>query len=161
MLPMSGWFYWVLLVTGCIKRPLIDRLYTVNPPGVGWEEVPSSGGADRAWLHAKTNGIIYVDANCGRQFEDRNLRDSMYSLTHGIVYGEILSSEELIVSKRKGLLQVREGRIDGVEVWVGALVVAKNNCLFDFLLLSNPKTFRQGIHGFLNTVHSLQMPIER
>ena len=123
--------------------------------------VSKSGGADRAWLHTKTNGIIYVDANCGRQFDDRNLQDSLYSLTHGIVHGEILSSEELIVSKRKGILQVREGRIHGVDVWIGALVVAKNNCLFDFLLVSNPKTFRQAIHGFLNTVHSLQMPIER
>lgn len=154
-------FWWICLSLGCIQRPLIDRIYKVSAPGLGWERVAKSGGADRAWLHKTTNGIIYVDANCGRQFEDRNLKDSLYSLTHGIVHGEILAEEELIIANRKGLLQVKEGVIDGVAVWVGALIVSKNNCLFDFLLVSSPETFHQGVHGFLNTVQSLQIPIER
>ena len=154
-------FVWLIFGLGCIQRPLIDRVYTVSPPGLGWEQVPKSGGADRAWLHNTTHGIIYVDANCGRQFEDRNLKDSMYSLTHGIAKGQIVTSQELLISNRKGLFQVRDGIIDGVVVRLGILLLSKNNCLFDFLFVSPPETFDRGIHGFLNTIQSLQTPLEK
>ena len=64
-----------------------------------------------------------------------------------------------MISGRKALFQVQDSDLDGVPLRLGMLVVSKNNCLYDFLLISPRKSFQDGIGDFMNTAQSLETNI--
>ena len=151
----------LLGLTGCFHRPLIDKIYTVDHPGYGWKKLPRSGGADRAWQHHASQSVIYVDANCDQKFSDQNLKDAIVSLTHGITEKKVEFRKYLSVAQRKAILQVQNGELDGIPLKLALLVVSKNRCLFDFMYIAPPKQFIVGLPNFLRTAQSLDTSIDK
>ena len=145
----------LVFLLACLGSKNIDAYYQVANPSRLWIEV-SQTPADRAWRNAKLNSLIYVKANCGNYFEDRNLEDSLLSLTRGLNVNNPINTESIIISGRKGLFQVQDSEVDGVPLRLGILVVSKNNCLYDFLFISPRKHFAEGIGDFMNTAQSLK-----
>ena len=144
-------------VTGCKKPPLIDNLYTVPDPVQNWNRV-NPGSADRAWRHTQNHAVIYVDVNCESKFRDRSLSDSMLSLFWGIKVGDIIEQSHFTISNRAALYRVVNGEIDGVQARLGGIVVSKNACLYDFILISEPSHYPANAVDFIQLAQGLRTP---
>ena len=147
-----------IFLFACLVSKGLNVAYTVDNPSHAWIEL-SESAADRAWRNPKYNSLIYVKANCGNYFEDRTLQDSLLSLTRGLHTRPPISTESIMISNREGLFRVLDSELDGVPVRLGILVVNKNNCLYDFLLISPQKSFEESIGDFMNTAQSLDTDI--
>lgn len=138
----------------CMAPKNAVTYYHVDPPSYVWQEIPETP-ADHAWRNPKLRSTIYVKANCGSYFEDRELKDSILSLTRGLEISSPITQEEMRIANRKALFQVMDSDVDGVPVRLGMLVISKNNCLYDFLFISPKRYFADGVPDFLNTAQSL------
>ncbi len=143
------------LSAGCQKKQVrLDR-YTVDTPEGGWKDV-KSGSADYAWYNAKIGATIYIDSNCGERFEDRPLQDSINSLTVGLRDNEEPIQRDLFLDGREALMLQTKGNIDGVEVQMAVVALAKNRCLFDFVYITRPEHFAKGFGEFHQLLHSFE-----
>ena len=142
MIPiLLGW------LTACApKKDYVP--YTVSRPEGGWRAV-QEGGADYAWYNRSLSSVIYVDSSCNKKFEDRELRDSIQSLTQGISKEGPLSAADIEIGSRMGRLEIHRGELDGIEVQMGVASVSKNECLYDFVYISPPSEFNNGLDSFL------------
>ena len=145
----------LFLLISCAAKAVHTNLYKIKPPGQDWKAV-ESGGADHAWYNKDLGGVIYIDSNCNKKFEDRPLKDSINSLTAGIALGPPLAEQPMFVDGREGLMVIRQGRIDGVDMNISAAGIAKNECLYDFIYIAPPHNFSYGLQPFVSTVHSFQ-----
>ena len=143
------------LLISCAQKTVHTDLYKVTSPGQDWKAV-ESGGADYAWYNKELGGVIYIDSNCAQQFEDRPLKDSLNSLTAGIAVGQPLAEQILFVDGREGLMVIREGQLDGVDINISAAGISKNQCLYDFIYIAPPHKFSYGLQPFVSTIHSFQ-----
>ena len=74
--------------------------YTVRRPEGSWKNV-QEGGADYAWYNRTLSAVIYVDSSCEKKFEDRELKDSIQSLTQGISNGQPIKFSPLFINSFK------------------------------------------------------------
>jgi hypothetical protein len=133
----------------------VEMSYSVRRPTGSWRSV-QEGGADYAWYNRDLSAVIYVDANCEKKFEDRELKDSIQSLTQGISDGAPISSSEMTIDSRVGRFEIHNGILDGVTVQMGVALVSKNNCLYDFVYIAPPNRFDLGLSEFLSLTQSFQ-----
>ena len=119
-------------------------------PG-GWEK-QKPGGADRAWFNAALSSTIYTDSNCARRFRDGPLSDLTTHLTAGITTGPPLREETLTLDNRTALLRVYSGRVDGVRLQMGVVVLNKDHCTYDMLYLAPISTFEDGWSDFVGLI---------
>lgn len=144
----------LVLLLACMSAKNRPPDYHIVQPSHLWQALPQSP-ADHAWKQPQLSSTIYVKANCGSYFEDRNLSDSILSLTRGLQVSEPISQEELRIANRKAMFQVMDSNIDGIPIRLGMIVLSKNNCLYDFLMIAPQKNFAEGIADFLNMAQSL------
>ena len=140
---------------GCRQKTIHTDMYQIHSPGQSWRAV-DSGGADYAWYNKELGGIIYVDSNCKKQFEDRSLKDSTTSLVAGITEGTKFTERPLFLDGRNALMTIHKTQLDGVDMNIAAVVLSKNNCLYDFLYIAPPHRFNYGLQVFSSTIHSFQ-----
>lgn len=142
------------LLFGC--GPKKDHVpYTVRRPDGSWRNV-QEGGADYAWYNRSLSAVIYVDSSCEKKFEDRELRDSIQSLTQGVSNGEPIASSELNIDSRIGRFEIHNGVLDGVSVQIGVAAVSKNECLYDFVYIAPPGQFDLGLNDFLGFLQTFR-----
>ena len=146
-------FLWLPLIGCSPKKNMKVQHFQVQQPSSKWFEV-QEGGADFAWYNKEIYGSIYVDSNCKQKFEDRPLRDSYLSLTQGIITGEPIQQNNRIIDNREALFTIQNGRIDGVVIRLAAVIMSKDECLYDFLYIAPPDVFDIGLNDFLYTVQS-------
>lgn len=138
-----------LLLVGCGARRSAARLeghYALGDPGEGWERV-RPGGADQAWHNKALGATIYADSNCGDHYDDAPLVRLHEGLL-GAVAGEPLREELRSLAGREALLRVSEGKVDGVPVRLGALILKKDECVYDVVLIAPPSSFDTGFSAF-------------
>jgi len=145
----------LLLIISCATKAVHTELYKIKSPGQDWKAV-ESGGADHAWYNKDLGGVIYIDSNCDKKFEDRPLKDSINSLTAGIAIGQPLAEQALFIDGREGLMVIRKGQLDGVDINISAAGISKNHCLYDFIYIAPPHKFSYGLQSFVSTIHSFQ-----
>ena len=145
---LIGW------LTACsVKKDYVP--YTVSRPEGNWRAV-QEGGADYAWYNRSLSSVIYVDSSCNKKFEDRALRDSIQSLTQGISIGDPITAADIEIDSRMGRLEIHKGALDGVNVQMGVASVSKNECLYDFVYISPPSEFDNGLNSFLEFLKSFE-----
>ena len=149
---MMQWLLWGLFACGP-KQNYVP--YTIQRPEGGWRRV-QEGGADYAWYNRTLSSVIYVDSSCHKKFEDRELRDSIQSLTQGISKDGPLSAAEIAIDDRMGRLEIHKGALDGVSVQLGVASLSKNECLYDFVLIAPPSQFDNGLNSFLDFLNTFQ-----
>ena len=149
---------WTLIsvLGGCWNRPTISEHYQVASPKNGWSKA-LDGGADHAWYHKENGGLIFVNSNCGRRFEDRPLRDSLNSLLAGVTVGESISAQDLSIDNRAARMEIYGAQIDGVEMQIAAIVLSKNECLYDFVYTAPKQDFRDELDSFIGLAHSFKL----
>ena len=149
---------WALIsaLFGCWNRTTISEHYRVNSPKNGWNKT-LEGAADHAWYHKGNGGLIFVNSNCGRRFEDRPLKDSLNSLLAGVTVGESISSQDLSIDSRAARMEIYRAQIDGVEMQISAIVLSKNECLYDFVYMAPTQEFRAELDSFIGLAHSFRL----
>ena len=125
--------------------------YVVPAPVGDWSRV-RPGGADKAWFNRNLSATIYFDSNCKERFEDGTLSALLTHLTFGMVQNDPLREDSMTLDGRDALLRVYDGKLDGVEVRVGAVVTKKNMCLYDGLYIAPPSRFEDGWGQFVEMV---------
>lgn len=144
----------LVFFTACMGAKKIGRTYQLSRPSFHWQPIPQNA-ADYAWRNPSQYATIYAKSNCGSYFEDRSLEDSILSLTRGLYVSKPVTQESIRISNRKGMFQVMDSELDGIPLRLGMLVVSKNNCLYDFLLIAPKKFFAESVADFLHTAQSL------
>lgn len=136
----------LLASSGCISKhrraTRLEGRYEVGDPGAAWARV-TPGSADKAWYSADLAATIYTDSNCGSRFDDRELSALADSVAFGMITGDPLSEQELMVDDRAALLRTVDGRLDGVGFRLGVAVLKKDACVYDLLLVAPRSSFDQ------------------
>jgi hypothetical protein len=99
---------------------------------------------------------IATDAFCGPAYEDSPLATLTSQMMAGVENYEIVSSREFMLDERGALRTVVTGRTDGVDLTYDIVVIKKNKCIFDFMLISpmgNYSTARADYEGFYSGFH--------
>ena len=134
----------------------MEGRYRLGALSKSWEE-QRAGGADRAWFNADLSSTIYTDSNCARRFRDGPLIDLSNHLIAGLAAGPPLREEVLTIDNRSALLRIYSGRMDGVRLQMGIVVLNKNRCTYDMLYLSPPSTFEDGWADFVGLISGFQV----
>lgn len=125
----------------------LEGRYDVGDPGEGWAPV-ASGGADRAWVHDRFGASLYTDSNCGPRFTGARTEDLATELQAGLHDGSLLFEEKLALGGREGVMRAWSGTLDGIPVHVGAAVVNKDRCTYDFVIVAPPPRFDEAWPAF-------------
>ena len=138
----------MVLLSGCVpaawrKAKAMEGRYLTGSPGEGWVAVPP-GAADRAWFNDHLGASIYTDSNCGPRYAEERIEDLATELTVGFRDVKTVKEEYVTVGDREGILRVQSGKLDGIAVQMGLLVVNKNACNYDFAYISPPDGFASG-----------------
>lgn len=142
----------VLLLAGCMPAAYrearkLEGSFKVAAPGEGWKAV-DPGGADRAWFNASLGASAYVDSNCGPRFRDLRIEDLATELVAGLRDAELVREEPLTMAGRAALMRVTRGSLDGVTVQVGATVLNRAPCTYDFVVIAPPEGFDRAMVGY-------------
>lgn len=146
--------FFLAFFMACTGAKKMGISYQISKPNSHWQPIPQSA-ADYAWRSPSEYATIYAKSNCGSYFEDRSLEDSLLSLTRGLYVSQPIAQESIRISNRKGMFQVMDSELDGIPLRLGMLVVSKNNCLYDFLLIAPKKFFSDAVADFLRMAQSL------
>ncbi len=139
-----------LALAGCAARQArvaqaLEGRYRTGTPGDPAWTAAQPGGADRAWWNASLKASIYTDSNCGTRFEDAPLHVLVNRLLSGIADRQDVDERKLPVAGRGALYRARRGTLDGVPIQVGAVVVKKDACTYDFVLIAHPDAFEAAL----------------
>lgn len=117
----------------------LEGRYQLGDPGDGWRAVPS-GGADQAFRNPDLAATIYTDSNCGPRYEDRPLPDLAKTMLGGVADLKAPPTFEEVrqLDGREAYVARRPGRLDGVDVELGVVVLKKNHCVYDLVLIAPP-----------------------
>ena len=97
---------------------------------------------------------MLVDASCGGVELDRSLAVLARHLTFGLKDRRTVESDAWTVDGRPAAHRVIEGRRDGVDVMVEAVVLKGERCVHDFLYVAPPGEFEGGRRDFRLLVES-------
>lgn len=91
---------------------------------------------------------IESDAFCDQSFNDASLQVLTNHLHTGISEKKALSETPLMLDGRAALRNVVQGRVDGVKIVLDSVVIKKDSCMFDFVLISPPAEYPQAVGDF-------------
>lgn len=130
------------LVAGCMSRSAresqrLEGRYSLGEPGQGWKSV-SAGGADYAFRNDDLSATLYTDSNCGARYEDSPLPKLAASAIFGVAEGEPSFQDTGKLDGRTFYSLRQRGTLDGVPVELGVLVVKKDQCVYDMVVIAPP-----------------------
>lgn len=108
--------------------------YSVGFLPSGWTRFATKTPAI-AFHHEEYQSTIFTWAQCGRQYEDVPHHALAERLLGGVEQPQTLTSQSLQLAQRAAFLKRIRGSVDGVEVEVASVVVKKDDCCFDFVLI--------------------------
>jgi hypothetical protein len=103
-----------------------------------WSAIESEG-SDLALSNGLTKSIFLFNSAC-RKNEASNLSVLTNSILTGIDKVEYLDKSNVIHQGREASITEAKGSIDGVERYFRILTTQKNNCIYDYALISTTKT---------------------
>ena len=130
--------------------------YRTGAPDSNWEKV-NPGSADQAWFNQNDGAAIYTDSNCGRRYEDGALKDMAAHLTRGIAKGAPLHEKSIHLAGREAMVHAWEGMLDGVQIRVGVMVLKRNQCVYDALLIAPERSFERAWTQFERVYSGFQV----
>ncbi len=138
---MKKLFFVFLLITACSSTDngaytkstsVQDQLTaTLKTP---WVPV-NDEGSDLALNNTSTNSYFLFNSAC-RKFESSNLSVLTNSMLTGIDNVDYISKEKTSHQGRDANLVIAKGSMDGVERFFRIMTTQKNNCIYDFALIS-------------------------
>ena len=99
-----------------------------------WQQIDSDG-SDFAFNNYKSNRIFIFNSAC-RKFDLSNLPNLTNSILTGINNVETFEKTTTTHQERAAMLVVAKGSVDGVTRFFRVLTTQKNNCIYDYALIS-------------------------
>ena len=121
--------------------------YRVGELPETWES-NSSKARVAAYYNANSVSTIYSSAFCDKQFDDARLTELAQQLESGLEDRSPAKRVPVSIGKHEALQTQFTGKLDGVEVAVQAIVLKKNGCSFDFVLIQNAQSRVEALHDF-------------
>ena len=147
----------LLLLAGCathrvrVSDSLEGRYVPGLPKDIAWK-TQEPGGADNAWWNAALGATLYTDSNCGARFEDVPLPMLVNRLLAGIAARKDVDERDLMVAGRGALYRARQGTLDGAPIEVGAVVMKKDSCTYDFVLIARPDVYEAALPALWDVI---------
>jgi hypothetical protein len=132
MLPRCPWLLPLVLACGCAAPR-----YRVTPPAAGWQRVGTPG--DSVAFSHPAGGTMAAHATC-QDAEDVPLDVLTNHLLFGVEQRRERSRVPTTVSGRGALRTRLTGTLDGVPVGLDLVVLKKDGCTYDLLLIAAPGT---------------------
>lgn len=121
--------------------------YQVGPLGASWRRV-SLGIAAITFRNRAWQSSISTDAYCDQAYDDAPLAALTRHLFAGLQEIRVESEESIMLDGRGALRTSLQATLDGVPVRLQTVVIKKNECLFDFYLVSPPEYFLEALSDF-------------
>lgn len=91
---------------------------------------------------------LSTDAFCDQAFDDASLKVLTTHLHFDLSDRKIKMEKPFMLDDRGALRSVVSGKVDGVLVVLDTVVIKKDNCLFDFALVSDPSKYQEAVEDF-------------
>ena len=115
------------------KSKLVENNLSKNVKSP-WKEIANEG-SDLAFNNKNTNSFFIFNSAC-RKFDPSNLPTLTNSILTGIDNVEIMEKASTIHQDREAVLVVAKGTVDGIARYFRILTTQKNNCIYDYALIS-------------------------
>lgn len=125
-------------VTGPLRVDPKALNYETGSLPASWQrrgDDQKESSADQIYSNAKTNAYIAINSMCQR-YPDSSLESLMRQLMVPISQSEVSDQHTRMIDEREALQTSVKGLLDGVAVEAQFLVLRKNECIFDFSLIS-------------------------
>lgn len=106
-----------------------------------WEILPPEA-SDYAFANPISNSIITVNSLCGK-YASTSLKHLTENLMGGINDIQTTNRQTLNFVAREALWSEMTGKTDGVPVYLVVQIVRKNDCIYDFILISSTDEIRK------------------
>jgi uncharacterized GH25 family protein len=101
-----------------------------------WKRVSSSDSdADLVFQNEFSKSLIYVESVC-QKYQDVSLEKLSTKLLEHFSAPEVLRQETLNYQNREALKTFARGKLDGVSVDLTFMNLKKNDCLYDFVMIT-------------------------
>lgn len=135
------------LASGCGAETFRDSRYEgqglafrVGPRPEGWARLEASHGL-LAFRDEGLNATVLLNGRCGVDGEDVPLEALLRHLFLQFTEREVEDQRRVPFDGREALYSVQRAKLDGVPKRFAALVLKKDACVYDFVLVSEPATF--------------------
>lgn len=125
-----------------------------------YSDTPESGGADITFQSSKSGSIISIDSACrsgSMEFQNVTLNQLTSQLLLGLSNLGKKKEENLIIENVPALQTTAEGEIDHQRMNLKTVVLKKNNCIYDFMYIARPESFKDNEKDFLQFVDSFHI----
>lgn len=152
------------LVISCASGPRYDgQIYQseklsfrTGPAAEGWERIDTSHGL-LAFRGEQAHATVLVNGRCGLDGDDVPLPALTAHLFLRFTERQIDEETLLPFDGREALRTVMTAKLDGVPMRFEAVVLKKNGCVYDFVLITPPESFdsaRPGFERFVDGFHT-------
>lgn len=129
--------------------------FAVEAPVSPWRSAGVEGAHDLAWTHAETAAVIHVGGSC-----DPRLDLPLPALTNHLLIGfterEVLEEERRTFQSREALDSHVVAKLDGVVRELRLVVLKKDDCVYDFALVSSRSAFADANVTFTSVLDSFE-----
>jgi hypothetical protein len=151
---------------GCGKSASFDgRVYRdetlafqVGPAPRTWHQLETSHGL-LAFRDEGQNATVLVNGRCGKDGDDVPLTALVAHLFMRFTERTVEEDEVVPFDGREAKRVVLSAKLDGVPKRFEAVVLKKDGCVYDFVLVTPPETFtaaRPGFDAFVNGFRTLK-----
>jgi hypothetical protein len=132
-----------------------DTSYEIGKLSDNWRRINIEGG-DIAFWNGDLRATITVNSTC-RKKTNYSLKALSQSLLIGITDKQMVETRELTINGEKALESIYLGKLDNVSIKLGAVVLKKDNCVYDFTYTSSPDDFDGGFDDFREFVSQFKV----
>ncbi len=137
------------------KSTFVENGLKKNKPK-SWKEVDNQG-SDYALLNTKSDSFFVFNSAC-RKFDPSNLPTLTNSILSGINDVEIINKTNTEHQGREAVLVTAKGSMDGISRHFRILTTQKNNCIYDYALISvDAKTLEADTPDFNSFTQQLKL----
>jgi len=126
------------------NRQLVFR---VGPRPPSWKQLDTSSGL-LAFRDESQQATVLLNGRCGRDGDDVPLTALTRHLFLQFTEREILSEKTIPLAGREALRTTLHAKLDGVALTFVAIVLKKNGCVYDFIMMAEPQNFATVQSGF-------------
>lgn len=121
--------------------------FHVGDAPAGWRQIHVSA-ADLAFRDDAREASVLVNGRCGKRDDDTPLRALTDHLILGTTERDIQKEETLTLDGREALHTIMSAKLDGVPMQYDMVVLKKDGCVYDFVLVAPPARFSEGAATF-------------
>lgn len=121
--------------------------FQIGKLGKEWERQKFSYRAI-LFQHKKTLSTISINSFCGNAFDDGPLELLSRQLFYGVTDQKVKLKKKINIDGREALRQSIKGEMDGAAVVLDTVVLKMNECVFDFVSVSHPKSYKKIVSDF-------------